>query len=135
MHLFASSIYLVLAALLLVVLTVQVIRLRYRHRMEIGDGGVPELARAIRAHANFIEFTPLALLLILTADLVGHQKWVVHALGIALLAGRVAHAYGFTTVTGPSRGRTIGVSLTLTVLIAGAGLAIAAFFGIRVGPA
>ena len=61
-------------------------------------------------------------------------KWVVHLLGIALLIGRLAHAYGFTTTPGLSPGRGLGVALTTLVLVAGAGLAIAAFFGIRVGP-
>lgn len=134
MRFFASSIYIGLAALLLVVLSLQVIRLRYRHKVEIGDGGVPELQRAVRAHANFIEYVPIALLLILTADLVGHQKWVVHVLGIALLIGRVAHAYGFTASPGPNIGRAAGVALTTLVLIAGAALAIGAFFGLRIGP-
>jgi hypothetical protein len=66
MRLLASSIYVGLMALLLVGLSVRVIRLRYRHKVEIGDGGVPELQRSIRAHANFIEYVPIALLLILT---------------------------------------------------------------------
>jgi uncharacterized protein len=134
MRIFASSIYIGLAALLLVVLSLRVIQLRYRHKVEIGDGGVTELQRAIRAHANFIEYVPIALLLILMADLVGHQKWVVHVLGILLLVGRLAHAYGFTAAPGPSLGRAVGVGFTMIVLIAGAALAIAAFFGVRVGP-
>lgn len=134
MRFFASSIYIGLMALLLVALSLRVIRLRYRQKVEIGDGGVPELQRAIRAHANFIEYVPIALLLILMADLVGHEKWVVHLLGIALLIGRLAHAYGFTTTPGVSPGRGIGVGLTTLVLIVGAVLAIAAFFGIRIGP-
>lgn len=134
MRVFASSIYFGLLALLLVALSMRVIRLRYRHKVEIGDGGVPELQRAIRAQANFIEYVPLALLLILMADLVGHQKWVVHALGILLLIGRLAHAYGFTSTPGLSFGRGAGVMLTTAVLVAGAVLAIVAFFGVRIGP-
>ncbi len=134
MRIFASSIYFGLSALLLVALLLRVVRLRFRHRVEIGDGGVPELQRAIRVQANFIEYVPLALLLILMADLVGHQKWVVHLLGILLLTGRLAHAYGFTSAPGLNPGRGAGVALTTIVLVAGAVLAIAAFFGVRVGP-
>jgi uncharacterized membrane protein YecN with MAPEG domain len=134
MRIFTSSIYIGLAALLLVILSLRIIQLRYRYKAEIGDGGVPELQRAIRAQANFIEYVPIALLLILMADLVGHQKWVVHVLGILLLIGRLAHAYGFTTSPGISLGRTVGVGLTTIVLVVGAALAIAAFFGVRIGP-
>jgi hypothetical protein len=133
MRIFASSLYIGLAALLLVVLSARVIRLRYRYRTEIGDGGHAELARAIRAHANFIEYVPLALLVIVMADLLGHAKWTVHGMGIALVIGRVAHAYGFTTGEGPNLGRNLGVTLTLLVLIAGAALALLGFFGLRVG--
>jgi len=134
MRVFASSIYFGLLGLLLVVLSLRVVQLRFRHKVEIGDGGVSELQRAIRAHANFIEYVPIALLLILMADLVGHQKWVVHVLGILLLIGRLAHAYGFTTRPGLSLGRGVGVALTTLVLVAGSVLAIAAFFGVRIGP-
>lgn len=133
MRFFASSLYFGLAALLLVALSVQVIRLRYRYRTEIGDGGHAELARAIRAHANFIEYVPLALLVILMADLLGHAKWTVHGMGIALVIGRVAHAYGFTTGKGPNLGRRLGVTLTMFVLIAGAVSALLGFFGVRIG--
>jgi uncharacterized membrane protein YecN with MAPEG domain len=133
MRIFASSLYIGLAALVLVALSVRVIRLRYRYRTEIGDGGHAELARAIRAHANFIEYVPLALLVILMADLAGHAKWTVHVMGIALIVGRVAHAVGFTARQGPNLGRNLGMTLTLLVLIAGAALALLAFIGLRVG--
>lgn len=133
MRIFASSLYIGLAALLLLVLSLRVIQLRYRYRTEIGDGGHPGLARAIRAQANFVEYVPLALLVILMADLVGHAKWTVHVMGIALLVGRVAHAYGLTAEPGPNVGRSLGVGLTVLVLIAGAVLALLGFFGMRVG--
>lgn len=133
MRIFVSSLYISLSVLLLVVLSLRVIQLRYRYRVEIGDGGHSELARAIRVQANFVEYVPLALLVILLADLVGHAKWTVHVLGIALLVGRVAHALGFASAEGPNFGRTLGMTLTVLVLIAGAVLALLGFFGERVG--
>lgn len=133
MRIFASSLYIGLAALLLLVLSLRVIQLRYRYRTEIGDGGHAELARAIRVQANFVEYVPMALLVILMADLVGHAKWTVHVMGIALLVGRVAHAYGLATARGPNVGRSLGVGLTVLVLIAGAALALLGFAGMRIG--
>ena len=38
--------------------------MRGRKKIYLGDGGDPEMIAAIRAHANFIEFAPLCLLLI-----------------------------------------------------------------------
>jgi uncharacterized membrane protein YecN with MAPEG domain len=46
------------------VLTANVIRNRLRTGTGVDDGGIPGLARAIRAHCNFTEQTPLTLLLL-----------------------------------------------------------------------
>ena len=131
MRLFASPLYIGLAALLLIVLSVRVMRLRGRHQVGIGDGGHLDLARAIRVQANFVEYVPLALLLLLCVDLVGDAKWIVHALGILLLVGRVLHAYGLERSETLSSGRAVGMVLTLFVLVAGAVLAILGTFNIR----
>ena len=56
-----------LLGLLGVVLTLQVGRLRGQKHVSLGDGGDPELLAAIRAHGNFMEFTPILLLLIYMA--------------------------------------------------------------------
>jgi hypothetical protein len=132
MRIFDSPLYIGLAALLLLVLSINVMRLRYRYEIGIGDGGHEELARAIRIQGNFIEYVPIALLLLLCIDLVGHAKWIVHALGIALLIGRVAHAQGLSQSSMRSAGRAIGVVLTVLVLIIGAVLAILGTFQIRI---
>ena len=131
MRIFASPLYIGLAALLLIVLSVNVMRLRYRYKVGIGDGGHEELARAIRVHGNFIEYVPIALLLLVCVDLVGDAKWIVHALGIALLIGRIAHAQGLSRNANESIGRAIGVVLTVLVLAAGAVLTILGTFQIR----
>ena len=132
MRLFASPLYIGLAAILLIVLSGRVMRLRFKHGVGIGDGGRPDLTRAIRVQANFVEYVPLALLLLLCVDLVGDAKWIVHALGIALLVGRVLHAYGLSRSEGESFGRAGGTVLTLAVLVIGAGLAILGTFNIRI---
>jgi uncharacterized membrane protein YecN with MAPEG domain len=132
MRIFSSPIYMALAALLLLFLSVRVSMLRRRYNVGIGDGGHEDLLRAIRVQANFVEYVPIALLLILAADLVGHEKIFVHILGIALLIARVFHAWGVSLHSGPSFGRMVGTSLTFLVLIAGAVLAILSFFNIRV---
>jgi uncharacterized membrane protein YecN with MAPEG domain len=132
MHIFSSPIYIGLAALLLFYLSMQVNLLRHRYGVGLGDGGHDDLHRAIRVQANFVEYVPIALLLILAADLVGHEKLIVHVLGIALLIGRVCHAYGLSRGAGQSPGRAAGIVLTYLVLIAGAVLAILSFFNIRV---
>lgn len=132
MRYFASPLYIGLAALLLIVLSARVMRLRGKHRIGIGDGGQADLQLAIRVQANFIEYVPIALLLLLCVDLVGDSKWIVHVLGILLLVGRVLHAYGLSGSPNESFGRAAGTVLTLLVLVIGAVLAILGTFNIRI---
>lgn len=131
MRYFASPLYIGLAAILLMVLSARVMRLRGKHQVGIGDGGHPDLVRAIRVQANFVEYVPLALLLLLCVDLVGDAKWIVHALGILLLVGRVLHAQGLSQRDNLSFGRAAGTLLTFFVLAVGAALAILGAFNIR----
>jgi hypothetical protein len=92
-------------------------------RVSIGDGGNEQLLRAMRVQANFAEYVPLALLLIVMLELAGGPAWLVHALGASLAGGRLFHAYGVGQVAEPARVRVIGMALTLTAL-AGAAAAL-----------
>ena len=51
------------------VLTLNVILNRVRSGVGTGDGGKPALAQAIRAHCNFTEQAPLALILLAAAEM------------------------------------------------------------------
>lgn len=116
-----------LHALLLIVLSWNVVRLRQRHEVGIGTGSVQALERAVRVQGNFCEYVPLALLLLALIEFGSNVPvWILHALGLALLAGRVAHAAGLTRSAGASRARVVGTLLTWIVLVLGAGVAVAA---------
>ena len=119
-----TALYAGLAALLLVALSAYVIRLRWRYLVGLGDGGQPVLARAIRVHGNFIEYVPLGLILLFLIERAGYAPGVVHGLGLALVVGRAAHAWGLSRDDGPSIGRALGVFLTFSMLLVGAGLAL-----------
>ncbi len=121
-----TALYAGLSALLLVVLSARVIAVRRDLRIALGDGDDQRLVRRIRAHANFVEYTPIALLLILLAELLGSAGWLIHALGITLLFGRTAHAWSMAS--GDLRGRLAGMSCTFAVLIVGAGCCLVGAF-------
>jgi uncharacterized membrane protein YecN with MAPEG domain len=91
---------------------------------EPGDGGERTLAKAVRAHGNAAETIPLALFLMLLAELVGVAAWFLHAMGITLVLARAWHAYGLSRRAGMSPGRFVGMTTTFVVIIA---LAVAAF--------
>lgn len=103
-----TAVYAGLCALVILVLVGLVERQRFRHRVEFGDGGQIELARAIRAHANALENIPLALVLLLLWELAGAPPWGLHLAGVALVASRVLHGWGLNRSSGRSMGRAAG---------------------------
>lgn len=107
-----SLLFVALHALLLIVLAVPVSLYRMRHRIGMGDGGNALLMRRIRAHANFIEYVPLALLLLLLLELAGLPAVWLWGFGGMLLLGRVLHAIGLSRSGGKTFGRFYGIGLT-----------------------
>ena len=117
-----------LLGLLAAALTINVGRLRNQKRINLGDGGDPEMQRAIRAHGNLIELTPLCLLII----------WLLHGpygnrtiaiLAVILTVARFVHAGGMLGAVGP--GRAVGATATTFVLAAASIMLILAGLSVR----
>ncbi len=121
---FVAGFYAALLALLLMALSLNVIRLRWRHQVGIMDAGHKDLALAIRTQGNFIEYVPLALILMFFDEAVKYPSWEIHVLGAALLLGRIAHAWGLLQSEGRTVGRALGVALTFSVIFAAAFMAL-----------
>lgn len=115
-----TALYASLLTLMFLGLAVRVSRLRRTHRIGVGNGEVPELALAVRVHGNFIEYVPLALLLLLLLELNGTAVAWLHAFGLLLLVGRILHAVGLGQSAGVSFGRFAGTVLTWLLLAASA---------------
>ena len=120
-----TSIYAALLGLLLVGLSVYVIHWRRTLAVGLGEGEDKNLQLAIRAHGNFIEYVPLALIIIALAELGGASPLAIHGLGASLVMARIAHAIGMARSSGSNPGRALGVVLTFIVLLAGSGLLLA----------
>lgn len=120
-----------LLALLFLLLSFRVVRLRRSLQVGTGSGGHEVLARAVRAHANFSEYVPLALLLVALVEAgTAVPVWGVHLLGMVLLLGRLMHGFlGINRSTGYSPGRFWGTCLTWLVMAAAALLLIATAVG------
>ena len=110
--------YAAVLALLYVVLALRVIRMRQSERVAIGTGGNARLERAMRVHANFAEYVPLALLLVAFLEPQGSPAWLLHALCVVLVAARVMHAYGVSQERENFSLRTAGMAATFAVLLA-----------------
>ncbi len=115
-----TALYGALAALLLVYLSFLVVGLRQRHKVGVGTAGHADLERAVRVQANFTEYVPLALILMLLLELGGLPAWGLHLYGAVLMTARLLHAFGLGRSSGASPGRMAGTALTWLLLAGGA---------------
>lgn len=115
-----TQVYAALLAIFFVVLSVRVVSLRRKLHVGLGAGGNPKLERAIRVHGNFAEYVPLALLLIFIVENNAAAPWLLHALGLCLIAGRTSHALGVSQEKEDIRFRIVGMALTFTTLLVSA---------------
>jgi uncharacterized protein len=125
-----TALYAAIIGLLAVILTVNVIRNRVILKIDDGDGGNATMRMAIRAHANFAQHAPLALLLIGIAEAIGTGKTVTHILGAALVLARLLSAWGLSSAEGASFGRQSGAGLTVLVLAAASVLILLRWSGV-----
>ncbi len=121
MHIAAApTVTLIIAAamgLLNIWLGVRVSRVRGTQKVMVGHGGVPVVEARMRAHANFNEYVPIALILMLLIELnIGASRWL-WAAGALLVVARVLHPFGMEP-SAPKGYRAIGAALTWLVLIA-----------------
>jgi len=117
-----TPLYAAASGVMVVGMAAYISRLRGQLHVGIGDGGAKLLQRAIRVHGNFPEFVPLALLLLLLAEVQGAPPLVTHALGGSLMVARITHAVGLYRSSGTSPGRFFGTALTWTMIVANSGV-------------
>jgi uncharacterized membrane protein YecN with MAPEG domain len=120
-----SGLYAGLCGVLLIVLAGRVIQRRLSAKIGLGSGGDDDLERRIRAHANFIEYTPVTLLLLYLVEQSGAGPAYVHAFGATFVIARVLHAQGLSGSAGRSPGRFFGTLASLLVILGLSGWLIA----------
>jgi uncharacterized membrane protein YecN with MAPEG domain len=89
-----TSFYTALSAIILIFLSIKIIQNRRASKIALGNQGDDFLHRKIRAHGNFIEYTPIFLIMLLLVEMAGLSKYFVHFFGIVFMVGRLTHAYG-----------------------------------------
>ncbi len=112
-----TPIYAAILALIFVALSIRTIRLRRSKRIGVGASNDVEMTRAMRVHANFAEYVPLALLLMFFLESLTSVEIWIHILGVILVVGRIIHAYGVSQMNENYVFRVTGMVLTFTVII------------------
>ena len=125
---FVVPFYAGIFALIYVLLGMRTSRLRTRANTMIGPGNDPALLRAIRAHGNFGEYVPFILLMLGFAEMQHYSRYLLHALCLALLLGRLVHAYGISQTDETLGYRIVGIGLTVLVMVIAAIMLIYEFF-------
>ena len=114
-----TALYAALNALLMLVLSLNVVRNRLGTRTPILDGGKPPMIAAVRAHGNNTEYVPMVLILLGFVEWLGGSPPLVHTIGGMLTAGRIVHATALLRSTGPGALRGAGMFLTWGSMLVG----------------
>jgi len=101
-------------------LSIRIGMIRTAKKISIGDGGDMDLIARMRAHANFIENTPLVLVMIAAIELARTGNPYLMGIAALYMLGRVAHGIG---MDGGPLGFLRGLG-TLTTMLAQLGLGV-----------
>ena len=103
-------------ALLNMALAIRCSRIRITDKVMHGDAGNSLLARRMRAHANFVEYTPIVLILFALVEMaVAASLWLWIG-ALVYVVARVAHAFGMDADK-PTLWRAGGALLTWGVMV------------------
>ena len=109
-----------LLGILLILLSAYVILGRVKYKIDLGDGDNAAMVQRIRVQANFVEYVPMALILLMLVEYASiGPRWLAMAMGGGLVLGRVLHAQGLMASPGATIGRFIGINLTALVIMTG----------------
>ena len=123
MGLIITPIYAALLGLVFVVLSLRTIRIRRKNKIAVGDGS-SQLQRAMRVHANFAEYTPIAIILVGFVESLKYNTIIIHILLSTFLLGRIVHAYGMSRINEDFRFRVFGMIMTFNLITVSSALII-----------
>ncbi|MFK8033142.1 MAG: MAPEG family protein [Hyphomicrobiales bacterium] len=110
-----TLVFIAILALLQIPMTIAVGLKRLRTDIHFMDGGNEDLMWRMRAHGNFTETVPIALLAMAGAEISGTPTTLIWALGALLVCGRLLH-YGTVRRYGWANGRAGGMAMTFLAM-------------------
>ena len=112
-----TPLFAALLALMFVLLSANIVRLRFREQVSLGDGGNRDLNIAIRIQANFVEYVPFTLLLMWLLESIDLSPARVFWIGLALVLSRIFHVLGMSFSKKLMILRQISVILSFVILV------------------
>ncbi len=85
-----------------------------------GDPANMKLAQRVRVHQNFLEYVPMAIILMGIIELNGGNAMFLHVFGVVLIVARIAHAIGLKHDNMGHPGRVIGAGGTALISVVAA---------------
>ncbi len=111
------ALYVALHLLLFIILVMRVGKLRVSQEVSLGDGGDDSLLARVRAHANFAETAPFALIGLIALAMMNAHPVALHVFGAGFFIGRILHAHGMDQKDALGKGRGLGMLLTALVFL------------------
>ena len=115
--LIVTSVFASVLTAIYIKLAFNVISYREKNKVSLGSGGFSDLEKAIRAHGNFSEYVPIALILMGCLELNGAPWWLVAIFGLTLATGRIFHAMGIMEEPPKFDNRIRGMKFTFNTLM------------------
>lgn len=112
-----TSITAAVAAIMLIVLGALAGMQRSKTGTLLGTGTDETLLRRIRAHGNFTEYVPVALIVLALSELAGHGSTILWVMAGLLIIGRSLHAYAI--LNGMLWPRGVGMLMTFASMLTG----------------
>lgn len=111
------ALYVALHLILAPILMIRVGQVRIKEKVSIGNGENPLLLSRIRAHGNYVETAPFALIGLFALAMMGANSIGLHLFGAIFLLGRILHANGMAQKGSNGKGRVIGMMMTLFTFV------------------
>lgn len=113
-----TSLYAGILAVLYMLLSIETIRARRKHRISLGYGPNNEIASIVSAHSNFSSYVFILLFLTFLVETSGQfPSWAIHMIASIFTLGRLLHYAAFRSEQMNFKWRVLGMHLTLWPLV------------------
>ena len=110
-----SILFTIIFIIFYLILTIITINVRKSSKVAYGDDNNKKLIKAIRAHANFFEFTVFFIISSFLLEILDANQIYVLFVNIVFLLGRISHAYSM--LKEKTLFRVIGMMATLNIYV------------------